>query len=180
MSYLLLTPSLPPSLFLIKNHAYTIKSECPGVSNVMMVGDQRKFNVALITLKTVGATGELPGTEELDGAAATMNPAVRSVSAAMTDPQICKIIESAIGAVNRNGKVCPSNASKIQRFTILPTDFSVVTEELTPTLKLKRGVVEKKYAEQVEIMYGDQVARGESYVRFAQRMDLSQIEVKTE
>merc|ERR1719408_1031115 len=37
-----------------------IKKLVPGISNIMMVGDKRKFNVALITLKTKGATGEFP------------------------------------------------------------------------------------------------------------------------
>ena len=47
-----------------------------------------------------------------------------------------------------------SNApSRIQKFTILPEDFSVVGEELTPTFKLKRSVAEKKYITQIEAMY---------------------------
>ena len=82
-----------------------IKEVCGGIANVMMVGDQRKFNVALITLKTVGATGELPGTDELDGAAAQMNPAVRSVSHAMTDAVIIKQLLDTLVATNKNGKV---------------------------------------------------------------------------
>ena len=35
----------------------------------------------------------------------------------------------------------------MQKFTILRTDFSVTTEELTPTLKLKRSVVEREREE---------------------------------
>ena len=38
----------------------------------MMVGDKRKYNVCLITLKAKGATGELPGGDELDGDALTI------------------------------------------------------------------------------------------------------------
>ena len=42
----------------------------------MMVGDQRKLNVAIITLKVMGATGELSGTNELELAAWTAAAAV--------------------------------------------------------------------------------------------------------
>ena len=38
-------------------------------SEVMMVGDNRKYNVALVTLTAEGATGELPGTDKLAGVA---------------------------------------------------------------------------------------------------------------
>jgi long-subunit acyl-CoA synthetase (AMP-forming) len=41
----------------------------------------------------------------------------------------------------------------VQKFTILPHDFSVDGEELTPTLKTKRSVVDEKYHEQIEAMY---------------------------
>merc|ERR1711865_539060 len=40
-----------------------IKAWCPAVSNVMMIGDNRKFNVALVTLQAEGSTGEFPGTD---------------------------------------------------------------------------------------------------------------------
>jgi len=46
-----------------------IKALCPAISNVMMVGDKRKYNTCLVTLKAVGATGEQAGTDQLDGPA---------------------------------------------------------------------------------------------------------------
>ena len=118
-----------------------IKKLCPGVSNVMMIGDKRKFNVAIVTLKAVGATGELPGGDELqpDGAG-ICSSGVQTISAARDDETCIAAITAAIAATNKDGSVCPSNAAKVQKFTILRTDFSVTTEELTPTLKLKRCV----------------------------------------
>merc|ERR1719392_72814 len=47
----------------------SIKKLCDGVNEVMMIGDKRKYNVAVITLKAVGANGETPGTDELDAGA---------------------------------------------------------------------------------------------------------------
>ena len=46
------------------------------------MGDKRKFNVALVTLKAKGATGELPGGEELDGDAASLVPGVTTIKEA--------------------------------------------------------------------------------------------------
>jgi len=124
-----------------------------GISDAMMVGDKRKYNVVLLTLQTKGYTGELPGTDELDGAAAQVNPAVKTVGEAMNDPTWQAHLNNAIKAVNANQQVCPSNASRIQKFAILPKNFSVEGEEFTPTLKLKRSVVEKQYADIIEGLY---------------------------
>ena len=63
-----------------------VKKLCPAVSNFMMVGDKRKFNVALVTLKAKGATGELPGGDELDGDALGLVDGVTSISLAATNP----------------------------------------------------------------------------------------------
>merc|ERR1719482_2079193 len=38
-----------------------VKKMCDGINEVMMIGDKRKYNVALVTLKAVGANGESPG-----------------------------------------------------------------------------------------------------------------------
>lgn len=130
-----------------------IKAICPAISNVMMVGDQRKFNACLVTLKAVGATGDQPGGDELDEEAVKINPKITSTKAAAADEVFIKTITDAILATNKNGDVCPSNASAIQKFTILPFDFSVRTSELTPTFKLKRSAVEAKHLAAIEAMY---------------------------
>merc|ERR1719217_816975 len=124
-----------------------------GISDAMMVGDKRKYNVVLLTLQTKGYTGELAGTDELDGHAALVNPDVKTVGEAMNDPVWREHLTNAVKAVNANQQVCPSNASRIQKFAILPKNFSVEGEEFTPTLKLKRSVVEKQYIDIIEGLY---------------------------
>merc|ERR1719384_2101079 len=57
-----------------------IKLQCPALSNVMMVGDQRKYNVALVTLQAEGSTGEFPGTDKLTGVALNVNPKIKTIS----------------------------------------------------------------------------------------------------
>ena len=132
-----------------------VKSRCAAISNIMMVGDKRKYNVALVTLKAVGATGELPGGDELDPvASACGDGTATTVSGAIAgEGGIAAAIEQAIKETNLDTLCCPMPPARIQKFTILPADFSVVGEELTPTFKLKRSVAEKKYTPQIEAMY---------------------------
>merc|ERR1719493_57716 len=63
----------------------TVKGKIPGINEVMMVGDKRKYNVALITLKAEGANGEVPGSDNLDAPALPVNPQVKTISAAIND-----------------------------------------------------------------------------------------------
>merc|ERR1719474_2337108 len=97
-----------------------VKMLCPGISNFIMIGDKRKYNVALVTLKAKGATGEQAGTDELDGEALTISQGVVTISAASKDKTWIEAITKAITDTNNNGTYCPSNACKIQKFTILP------------------------------------------------------------
>lgn len=130
-----------------------VKKSCDGINEVMMVGDKRKYNVALVTLKAKGANGEGPGTDELDAGAKRVNPSITTISGAMDDKVWIEAVTKAITAANNNGKACPNNAFKIQKFCILPTNFSEENGELTPTKKLKRAVVAKSYAALIEKMY---------------------------
>ena len=140
-----------------------IKGCCDGINEVMLIGDKRKYNVALITLKAVGANGETPGTDDLDAGAARVNPQVTKISQAMDDRFWIEQISLALASANNNGKVCPNNAFKVQKFMILPHNFSEEEGFLTPTKKLKRPVVEKAFAKQIDSMY----ASTSTYVRYA-------------
>ena len=131
-----------------------IKSNCPALSNVMMIGDKRKYNTMLVTLKCDMnmETGEPLDT--LAGQAKDVNPAVTKVSEAMNDPVWQKYITEGITKYN-NGDMCVSRAQKVQKFRILPADFTEKGGELTATLKLKRASASSKYADVIEEMYAE-------------------------
>jgi len=131
----------------------SIKGLVPGVCEVMMIGDKRKYNVCVVTLKAVGANGESAGTDELDMGAKLVNPAVKTITAAMKDPVWIETISKAIKDTNANSQCCPNKVFHIQKFTILPANFSEEGNELTPTKKLKRSIVEKKYSDVIDKMY---------------------------
>lgn len=130
-----------------------VKKMCDGINEIMMIGDKRKYNVALVTLKAVGASGESPGTDVLDAGAKRVNPEVTTITAAMDDKAWIEAITAAVTSANDNPKCCPNPTFKIQKFTILPTNFSEEEGELTPTKKIKRGVIDKKYSKMIEKMY---------------------------
>jgi long-chain-fatty-acid--CoA ligase ACSBG len=65
------------------------------------------------------------------------------------------LLESIKKGIDRANARAESNPFKIQKFTILPKEFSVASGELGPTLKLKRFFVDRKYAEFVEAMYAE-------------------------
>jgi len=131
----------------------SVKGLCDGVAECMMIGDQRKYNVCFITLKAKGANGEVPGTDDLDAAATLVNPKVQTISGAMKDPVWIDTIMKAITQTNNNAKLVLNNAFKIQKFCILPENFSEEKNQLTPTKKLKRKAVETQYASMIDRMY---------------------------
>ena len=110
--------------------------------------------MAVVTLKAIGATGEKPGGIDLEQDVKELcSPGVNTIPEAAQDAVLIANIQAAITATNNDGTKCPMNAAKIRKFTILPRDFSVETDELTPTLKTKRPVVGKKYAKVLDSMY---------------------------
>lgn len=133
-----------------------VKKEIPAISNAFLVGDKRKYLVILISLKTqmqadTGAPLDdlaLETIKWLDG----LNLKHKKLSQILEgpDPVVMKALEDGIERANRNAI---SNAQKIQKFKILPHDFSIPTGEIGPTLKVKRNVVNDKYKDMIESLY---------------------------
>lgn len=113
-------------------------------------------------LQAVGANGETPGTDQLDAGALRVNENVKTITDALDDAVWIEQIKLAIEKANDNPKVCLNNAFKVQKFMILPTNFSEEQGFLTPTKKMKRPVVEKAFGKQIEMMYASE----QTYVRY--------------
>ena len=67
---------------------------------------------------------------------------VATTDEAVAEPKVSEYIKKCIEATNKKSV---SRAAHIRKFKLLPDDFSIPGGELTPTLKLKRKVTEKKY-----------------------------------
>ena len=66
-------------------------------------------------------------------------------------PDVRALYQEIIDALNRE----LSQFERIKRIAILPREFSIETGELTPSLKVKRKVVEEKWAGAIESLYGE-------------------------
>jgi len=130
-----------------------VKTLCPGLSNVMVIGDKRKYLTALITLKVKQNLDTMEFGNELSGSALDVSPTSKTVDDARKDPQWKKYIDDAFKQYNNDKDACVSNAQRIQYWRILDGDFSVPKDEMTSTLKLKRSVIHKNYEHVIETMY---------------------------
>ena len=64
-------------------------------------------------------------------------------------PEVQQLIQGVIDEVNRKF----ARVEQIKKFFLLDTQLTAEDEELTPTMKLKRKLVQTKYAQQIEAMY---------------------------
>ena len=111
----------------------------PIVGQCMVVGDQKPFVSALVTLDP----------EMLPTWLANHDKEPMSLADAANDPDVNAAVQEAIDDANK----AVSRAESIRKFVILDTDFSEESGHLTPSLKLKRNVVLKDYADRVERLY---------------------------
>jgi long-chain acyl-CoA synthetase len=121
-----------------------IKATCPWVSNVIVHGDKRNFVTALLTLDEI----------EIMKWAKDHGKNGASYRDVVTSAEVDALIKPYIDEVNKS----LAKYESIKKFTILPADLSVDDGELTPSLKVKRKVVEKKYAGLLDKMYEGAVA----------------------
>ncbi|MEU5335830.1 AMP-binding protein [Streptomyces asoensis] len=111
----------------------------PLISQAMVLGDGRPYVSVLLTLDPDGLThwrqmnGKHPVPAEL----------------LVDDPELHAVLQRAIDEANK----LVSRPESIRRFAVLPTDFSELTGHLTPSMKLRREVVLRDFADQVEGLY---------------------------
>ena len=110
------------------------------ISQCIVVGDQRPFIAALITLDEEA----LPAWLESKG-----KPTDQTPEQVREDPELHAEIEAAVKDANK----AVSQAEAIKKFTVLGTDFTEDNGMLTPSLKLKRSVVMKEFDAEVEKLY---------------------------
>ncbi len=112
----------------------------PLVSQCLVVGDARPYVAALVTLDP----------EALPSWLAEQHRDPATAAAELTDdPQVLAEITSAVDAANRS----VSQAEAVKRFAVLPVDFTEAGGQLTPTLKLRREVIQQEFAADVEKLY---------------------------
>ncbi|MEU3740464.1 AMP-dependent synthetase/ligase [Streptomyces sp. NPDC032198] len=111
----------------------------PLVGQCMVVGDDRPYITALITL-------------EPDGIAhwCRMKKKVHTGPGLADDPDLRETLQRAVDEANK----LVSRAESIRRFAVLPVDFTEESGHLTPSLKLKRDAIERDFAAEIEGLYG--------------------------
>ncbi|MFJ1702793.1 AMP-dependent synthetase/ligase [Kitasatospora sp. NPDC088346] len=111
----------------------------PLVAQCLVVGDNRPYVAALITLdpQALAHWQKTRGREQLDP------------WASLTDPDLHAEVQRAVAAANTT----VSRAESIRAFRMLPTEFSLEDGLLTPSLKLRRHAIVQRYASDIEELY---------------------------
>jgi long-chain acyl-CoA synthetase len=112
--------------------------QSPWISQAVMHGDRRPFPVALITLDEE----EIVPWAKKQGLATDM-------ASLSKDPKVLELIQGELDRANSKY----AQVEQIKKFTILDHDLAQESGELTPTLKVKRNVVNEKYAGLFDSMY---------------------------
>jgi long-chain acyl-CoA synthetase len=121
-----------------------LKAQCPYISQVIIHGDRRNFVTALVTLDEE-ATMKWAKDHGMDG---------KPYADVVKSDGAKQLLSPYFDAVNKS----LAKYETVKQFAILPKDLSIEEGELTPSLKVKRKVVEKKYAGLLDKMYEGSVA----------------------
>ena len=111
------------------------------IDEVAVIGDQRKYVTALVVpnLSQLRKWAEANGIQDLGAEALARNPLA------------IQFIQSEINRVQQG----VADYEKIKKITLLPHHFSIMNGEVTNTMKVRRPIVAKRYAREIEEMYKD-------------------------
>jgi len=114
----------------------------PYVGTPVLIGDRRKFLVALI----------VPNFDKLERDAKAIGVDFRNYDELVSDERVRGIYQKEIDRFNQN----LDRQEKIRRFALLPRDFTIDEDEITPSLKVKRKNIDKKYKSVIDQLYVDE------------------------
>lgn len=140
--------NIPPTLI-----ESEMKQAMLALSNCLVIGDRRKYLTMLVSLKCEvdsdgNPTDKLAADSLYEGN--RIGSSATTMSEAAEDPKWIAYINEGMKQAN---KKTTSNAQIVQKWKMLPIDLSEKAGDLTPTLKVKRNVVNEKYADLAETMY---------------------------
>jgi long-chain acyl-CoA synthetase len=113
----------------------------PLVAEAVLLGDRRKYAAALI----------VPNFPALERRLKDLGRSPSPRSELVTRADVLALYQEIIDALNRD----LSQFERIKKIALLPVEFSVESGELTPTLKVKRKVIEERWRAQIEALYAD-------------------------
>ncbi len=113
----------------------------PCVATAVVVGDRQRFVAALI----------VPDFAKLEDYARSAGVAFRDRTELVGDPRIVDFVKSEVD------RATPGLApyERIKRIALLARDFEIEKDEITPSLKVKRAIVEKRYKDVIDAMYAE-------------------------
>lgn len=109
------------------------------IDEVAVIGDQRKFVTALV----------VPNLSQLRKWAEEKGIGYANTEKFVADPVVVDFIKKEIDGVQKD----VAEYEKIKRITLLPNHFSIMNGEVTNTMKVRRPVVAKRFAREIEAMY---------------------------
>ena len=118
----------------------SLLKESPIVGHALAFGDNRPYVVAVLTLdgEVAPIVAQRAGITYTDLADLAEKPEIRAMAQAAVDAANARL----------------SRPEQVKSFELLPTEWTAESEELTPTLKLKRRIVHTKYADVIDRLYG--------------------------
>ncbi|MDO9198017.1 long-chain fatty acid--CoA ligase [Rhodoferax sp.] len=111
----------------------------PYITDAVVIGDKRPYLTVIIMIDQ----------ENVEKFAQDQDVPFSNYASLTRSPQVQELIQSEIDRVNKKF----ARVEQIKKFFLLENQLTAEDEELTPTMKLKRKLVEKKYATQIEAMY---------------------------